>query len=110
MMSEWLSTTNSSISLARPTALSSTIGNALEPSDVNPVPIQSAPLVPSEPEADFVKCVPSPHAGALSHLRRSSVSSGSSGTRAVNSIPYAQRDPSMGSAKKVLAFDVFLLL
>ena len=99
LVSEWLNDRSGQEPDASPARPS--IAKQLEPLEVSTA-VQPPPG-PSEPEADFVKCVPSPHAGALSHLRRSSVSSGNAqnSARAINSIPYEQRDTSMGSAKKV---------
>ena len=76
---------------------------ATEPLEI----VTEPPLLPDEPAADFVKCTPSPHTSALSHLRRSSVSmTVPQQSRAVNSIRYEQLDSSAstakGSAKKVL--------
>lgn len=52
-------------------------------------------------EAEFIKCVPSPHANSLSHLRRNSVSTGRDNQgKAVGSVTL-QLDNNIGSAKKV---------
>ncbi len=50
--------------------------------------------------AEFVKCVPSPHTSFLSHLRRSSMSACSQ-TKPAPVMAVSQLDSSMGSAKKV---------
>ena len=89
LMSEWLS--EKSTDCSSPTR-----------SAVRVEPLEISVAGSSEAEADFVKCVPSPHTNSLSHLRRSSVSNVSSHTRAVDSIPGVQLDTTnLGSAKKV---------
>ena len=99
-MSEWLS---EKVGEASPTRT-----NRMDPLEVQ--------VGTSDAEADFVKCVPSPHTNSFSHLRRSSVSNVSSHTRAVDSIPGVQLDTNMGSAKKVqisismIKFIIILLL
>lgn len=52
-------------------------------------------------EAEFIKCVPSPHANSFSHLRRNSVSTARDNQgKAVGSVAL-QLDNNIGSAKKV---------
>lgn len=66
--------------------------------DLKPLSIKTEPLEVVEDEAEFVKCVPSPHTNSLSHLRRNSLSA-AVGPRGPSS-GGSQPDHSMGSAKK----------
>ena len=61
-------------------------------------------------ETEFVKCVPSPHANSLSHLRRNSLSynRGENHGKAVGSVNL-QMDSNIGSAKKVSVLIISLL-
>ncbi len=54
----------------------------------------------TDDSAEFVRCMPSPSANALSHLRRSSMSNCST-TKDAASSAVSSMNSSMGSAKKV---------
>jgi len=88
----------SSSFLASPGSNNQVPFSGMADNNTEPLEIQTASSL-MEAEADFVKCTPSPHTSALSHLRRSSVSSGGQQSRAVNSIAYEHLDTSCGTAR-----------
>ena len=86
LMNEWLS--EKAQDLQKPLSIKT------EPLEVNTA------LDSSDKNSEFIKCVPSPHATPLSHLRRSSFS-GTYTPKSFNSPAPSQLDCNLGSAKKV---------
>ena len=91
-MNEWLN--EKSQDLAKPLSIKT------EPLEVN--------TIIAEENAEFVRCMPSPHANSLSHLRRHSMSGCNQTKTAATTAVTNVAEVSLGSAKKVSV--LFLLL
>ena len=105
LMNEWLIEK----SQQQEPAAASNKPSLLPPKSAEPLEIQTVTSAEEE-EAEFVRCVPSPHASSLSHLRRNSVSSTNSDRKAVNSASVSQFESmGLGSAKKVWQNNIGLL-
>ena len=94
MMNEWFN--EKSQDLAKPLSIKT------EPLEVN--------TVIAEENAEFVKCMPSPHANSLSHLRRHSMSGCNQTKTAATTAVANVAEVSLGSAKKVSCFFFFCLI
>ena len=100
MMTEWMTEKSSTPDLNKPLSIKT-----------DPLEVSTMPGGGAGGTGDYVRCLPSPHASSLTHLRRSSASSAASTpgvhTPKMPGVHTPNLDTSLGSAKKV-SIDVMI--